>query len=103
MSEARVTAGYISQKGFAHLPEIGDSIPRESQSRGSLDSRSTSARFSGISSRRAAQLEEGDLITGTIDITHERAYMLPTIRDEDRAEEKKALVCNYFSLVDDPT
>lgn len=36
-------------------------------------------------------------------LNDERAYMLPPIRDEDRAEEKKALVCTYFSLVDCPT
>jgi len=103
MSRFRVTDGYTSQKGFAHLPKVGDSVPGISQPRGSLDSGSISSRFSGISSRRAAQLEEGDLITGTIDITHERAYMLPPIQDEDRADEKKALVCTRFSLVDDST
>ena len=98
MSRSCVTKGYISLKGFAHLPKIGDSVPGEPQPRSSLDSGSVSSRFSGISSRRAAQLEEGDLITGTIDITHERAYMLPAIRDEDHTEEVKALVCTYFSL-----
>ena len=97
MSRSRVTDGYISSKGFAHLPRIGDSVPGESQLRGSLDSGSVSSRFSGISSRRAAQLEEGDLITGTIDITHERAYML-AICDEDRTEERKALVRTYLFL-----
>ena len=103
MSEPRVTAGYISLKGFAHLPKIGDSVPGVSQPRSSLDSGSISSRFSGISSRRAAQLEEGDLITGTIDITHERAYMLPAIRDEDCAEERKALVWICLFLADNPT
>jgi len=97
MSKFRITDSYVSQKEFARLPKIGDSAPQELQPRGSLDSGSISNRLSGISSQCAAQIEEGDLVSGTIDITHERAYMLPVILDEDRAEEKKALVRTYFS------
>jgi hypothetical protein len=98
MSGSRITGGRISQKGFAHLPKIGDSVPGEPQPRGSLDLGSVSSCFSGISNGRAAQLEEGDLVTGMIDITHERAYMLPAIRGEDRVEDWSVLLSCWSNL-----
>jgi len=103
MSRFRTRDNYVSQKGFANLPGVGGIVLGESQPRGSLESGSTSSRVSGVSSQRGSKLQEGDLITGTINLVHERAYMLPAIRDEGRAEEKKAMVCAYLSLADDPT
>ena len=82
----------ISQKGFAHLPSIGDLVEEVVQPRGSLDSGTLSSRVSGISSRRGAKLLEGDLITGTVNVVHDRAYMLPAIRDPNRATEKEEVV-----------
>lgn len=79
---------------YQHYP------PRDSLSLGSA-----SSRFSGASARRrCTPLQEGDLITGTVDISHERAYMVSAIRSEaeDQKAEKKALVCTYFSLIDGP-
>jgi len=102
MSRFRTADKYISQKGFAHLPDVGDNIPGVSQPEGSLESGSTSSRVSGISNRRTSQLQEGDLITGTIDVTHERTHMLSMIRGEDREDEKKAMVCACLSPTDGP-
>jgi hypothetical protein len=95
MSRFRTADDYVSRSGFAHLPAIGDTVPELLQPEGSV----TSSRVPGISARRASQLQEGDLVTGTIDITHERVYMLPMTR-EDHAEERKAMVCINLSLVD---
>jgi hypothetical protein len=92
MSRFRTADDYISRSGFAHLPAIGDIVPELLQPEGSV----TSSRVPGISARRASQLQEGDLVTGTIDITHERVYMLPVTR-EDHAEERKAMVCFNLS------
>jgi len=100
MSRFRTADKYISHRGFAHLPDVGDNIPGVSQPEGSLESGSTSGRILGVSGRRVSQLQEGDLVTGTIDITHERVHMLSMIREEDRAEEKKAMVCVCSSLTD---
>jgi hypothetical protein len=79
LSGFRIVDGYISRKGFAHLPVVGDIDPGGTQFEGGL----TSTRISP---------PQGDLVMGTIDATHERAYMLPAIRDEDHTEEKRAVV-----------
>jgi len=98
MSRFRTADGYVSHKGFAHLPEVGDSISGEIQLGGSIGSGNASSRVSGISDRRISQIQEGDLVTGTINIAHERVHMLSTIQEEDRAEEKKAIVCVHLFL-----
>ena len=50
---------------------------------------------SKASSHRGDSLREGDLITGIVDITNERVYMVPGIGSEDCAEEKKEMVRAY--------
>jgi len=50
--------------------------------------------------KRAASLKEGDLVTGTINVTNECAHMLPAIRNVDRIQEKKLLVRRYLPPVD---
>lgn len=95
MSRFRTADDYISRAGFAHLLAIGHIVPGPPQPKGSA----TSSRALVISTRRASELQ-GDLVTGTIDITYERAYMLSVIRDEDRVQGKKTMVCGYFSLSD---
>jgi hypothetical protein len=95
MSRFPTAGDYISRVGFAHLPAVGDIVPRPPQLKGSV----TSGRAPGISTRRASQLQ-GDLVTGTIDITYERAYMLSVIRGEDRTEGTETMACGYFSLSD---
>lgn len=89
---SRFRDGLVSRKGFAPLPKIGDDVPGLVQPRGSLDG-STSSCDSGISSRYIPLLEEGDLITGTVSITHDRICMLPAIRDGGHVAEERALVC----------
>lgn len=82
---------YLSHEGFAHFPSIGDSIQGIPQVKdGSC--------VSGISPQGASQLEEGDLVTGTIDIAHEHAHMLSVSQHEDCTEEKKQMVCAYSPL-----
>lgn len=94
----RAADNYISQKGFAHLPKIGDNIPAVFQPEGSI----TPSRVSPTFGQHASKLQEGDLVTGSIDIAHERVHMLPSIRDEGHAEQKKALVHTYPSLANHP-
>ena len=93
---------HISQKGFARLPKVGV-VPSVPQLKGSLDlgSGDTTSHLSAMSSRRTSRIEEGDLITGTIDITHERAHMLSAIQDPNRTLEKSELVCAHLSLISD--
>lgn len=93
MSKFRAVDVFISQKGFSYLPKIG-SIAGGPQPNGSFDSGSIS---SHASNRRGHQLQEGDLITGTIDVVHERAHMLSAIRDNKHTEEREGLVCAYSS------
>lgn len=102
MSNIRPSDNFISQKGFAHLPEVGNSVPAESQEKGSLELGSTTGRVSGVSVRRQSKLQEGDLITGTVDISHERAHMLSAMRDEKHEREKRFLVCVYLPLAGVP-
>ena len=64
------------------------------QSVSSTQDRSTNG-TSKASSHRGDSLREGDLITGFVDITNERVYMVPGIGSEDRAEEKKEMVRAY--------
>lgn len=71
-SRFRTTDGYVSQKGLAYSPGIDDTVPAQFQPRGSLEPRSTSSCVPGVSSQCASQLQEGDRITGAIDIAHER-------------------------------
>ena len=99
MSKFRTEDGRVLQEGFSSFPRVGNVVPGLAQSKGSLDE-STSTCVSEISSHRLSLLQEGDLITGMIDISQERVHMLPAIRDDDRAAEKQALVCLTSPLVD---
>jgi len=89
---------HISQSKFADIPSIGD-IGKFIQAPCSIESRSTSS-ISQIHSQHSESLQEGDLITGIIDITNECTYMVPTIQDASCSDEKEALVCAYAHLVD---
>jgi hypothetical protein len=93
---------YVSQVGFSRLPHLREDIPEVVQPRGSLQGSETS-HASGASSRHVPHMQEGDLITGTIDLTHELAHMLPAIRDSSRAGEKEDMVCVHLSLDDNLT
>jgi len=86
----------LSQKGFAHLPAILGA-PGFSQARGSLNASSTSSRVSGISAKQAARLQEGDLITGTINIAHKLVCMVPAVQSSKHTEEKTKVVCLFIS------
>jgi len=91
--------GHLSQAGFAHLPGIGDTVPEVSQLKGSIESGNASIHASPKSIKRAIRLEEGDLITGVVDITHEYAHMIPAIRAHKvDSDEKKLLVSAYLPL-----
>jgi len=48
--------------------------------------------ISGPASRLGDWLQTGDLITGIINVKHERAYMVPAIRNPERAQEKAQVV-----------
>ena len=90
---------YVSQGGFSRLPYLREDIPEVVQPRGSLQGSETSG-ASGASSRHIPHMQEGDLITGTIDLTHELAHMLPVIRENSRTED---MVCARLSLDDNLT
>lgn len=88
----------LSQEVFVSLPVIG-SIPGYRQPKGSRDS--TTSRLSGASaSKRGELLREGDLVTGTINVVHERAHMVPTVRNPNRQGEKAEIVCVHSFLVE---
>jgi len=89
---------FVLQGQFTYLPSLGNNIPGEPQVQGSLDSRSASSHLSGSTLQHHFKLSEGDLITGTVDITHEHAHMLPVIQNTSCMEEKVAMVCVYLSL-----
>jgi hypothetical protein len=80
----------ISEKEFAGTPSAHDMIVSV-QSVSSTQDRSTNG-TSKASSHRGDSLREGDLITGFVDITNERVYMVPGIGSEDRAGEKQEMV-----------
>lgn len=69
---------------------MGDIVTEEPQTESRL-SGATSRRVSPIAGGHASKLQEGDLITRTIDITHERVYMVPPPQGENCAEEREAL------------
>lgn len=89
---------HVSQSKFADIPAIGD-IGKFIQAPCSVESRSTGS-ISQISSQYSKSLREGDLITGIINITNERAHMVPAIQDASCSDEKEALVSAYASFVD---
>ena len=72
-----IQGNHLSQGRFASLPEIGN-IPGFSQAKASLKASST---VSSISTKCDNRLQEGDLITGTINVAHERAHMVPAVRN----------------------
>ena len=90
--------GHVSQKGFVSLPKVGDAVPAISQPKGSLDFMSVSSHASSTS-RHRSMLPEGDLITGTISVSHERAHMLSAIQDSNHTAEKEDLVCTFLPLL----
>ena len=79
------------RRGFHDSLKLA-TLPEETQIKGSLDG-DASSHVSAAFSRGDIRLEEGDLITGTIDISNERVYMVPPIQDSNRMDEKKALHC----------
>ena len=85
----------LSQKRFVHLPTIGG-VPGFSQARGSLNTSSASSQVSSISTKQAAQLQEGDLITGTINIANKQVCMVPTVQGSEHTEEKTKAVCLFI-------
>ena len=68
------------------------------QLKGSLWSGHSTTHGSTKSAKRGIRLEEGDIITGVVDITHEHAHMIPAIRVDPR--EKEALVSTHLPLDD---
>jgi hypothetical protein len=96
MSRFRVEDKHVSQGRFATLPQIGNA-PEISGRACSLEEGSVSS-ASGVSSKLRQILPEGDLVTGTVDVVHERAHMLAAVRGAEKAGEKAALVCACFSL-----
>ena len=99
MSKFHAEDGHASREGIASLPNVGDPVPGLAQPKANLDG-SMSSRASGISDHWLSLVQEGDLITGTIDISHERAHMVPP---NDCAAEKKNVVCTHSPLFDNPT
>lgn len=53
---------------------------------------------SDISRDTAKSLEEGDLVTGFIEITNLRTYMLPPVKNWDRANGKNDAVRSHLHL-----
>ena len=89
MSMPRSGDHFFSQKRFARLPKIG-AVQAVRQPRGSLDSAS---HHSAVSSNHDLRIEEGDLVTGIVDIAYERAHMMSAFRGQS-----KPSACIRFSL-----
>jgi hypothetical protein len=90
MSSFHTQDKLISKKGFAGTLSARDVVVSV-QSVSSTEDESTDD-SSKASSHRGDSLREGDLITGFVDITNKRVYMVPGVGSEDRAEEKKEMV-----------
>jgi hypothetical protein len=97
MSRFRTLDKHVSHSRFATLPQVGDA-PEVSRRACSLEEASVSS-ASGVSSKRRQTLHEGDLVTGTVDVAHERAQMLAAIRAADKEGEKRSLVRTFFLLL----
>ena len=98
MAFFRIADGHISQARFSRLPavcgmEVVDQTPC------SLESRSE-ASVSRSPSRQGVSLDEGDLVTGIVNIADDRAHMVPLIEDEGRSRERKASVRANLHPVD---
>ena len=78
------------------LPKIG-TVQAVRQPRGSLDSAS---RHSAVSRNHDLQIEEGDLVTGIVDIAYERAYMMSAIRDSRRSEDLVRASVSCCAVID---
>jgi len=89
----------LLQKGFASLPNIGN-VLGFIQTRGSFDPPSTSGHLSSMAAiAHGVLLQEGDLITGTIDVAHEQAHMVPPIQNPKHEEEESKIVCPPILLL----
>ena len=96
MSRFLVEKEHVSQPRFTRIPPVGGA-PAVVQALCSLGGGSERTP-SFYSSQHGASLDEGDLVTGTVDISHERAHIVPAIRDGKRNAEKKALVrANFYT------
>jgi len=82
---------HYTEHKFALIPAVYDDENPFIQAACSIgDGRDSSV--SEASTKRGISLREGDLISGLIDITNERAHMVPEIRNKDREGDKKELV-----------
>jgi hypothetical protein len=79
---------HISQDTFANIPAVYEGETTFIQAPRSTGGGSVRS-ISEASSQCGRSLREGDLITGIIDVTNERAHMIPA----NRAEEREELVC----------
>lgn len=100
MSRFYTADSRCSQHAFAFLPKVREDTPGVPQLKGSLRLGSAPSHTTGVC---VSHLQEADLVTGAIDITHERVHMLPATRDDNRAGEKKDMVCAYLSPADNRT
>jgi len=91
MSYFRASDQHNSQAKFATIPPVEDGDIPFVQAVSSIGDGKTST-ASEASTQCGISLREGDLITGLIDITNERAHMVPAIRRKDHENQKKDLV-----------
>ena len=95
MSRFNADTKQLSQKKFADLPRIGE-IPGFVQAPSSLEGGSASD-VSEISTNRGNSLQEGDLVTGTVDIANQRVHMVSPAHN---AYHARKLVCTYQHIED---
>lgn len=91
MAYFRTSDQHASQTKFATIPPLHDDEGPFIQAVCSIEDGKSSG-MSEASTQRCISLREGDLITGIVDVTNERAHMVPEIRHKGRDDEKKALV-----------
>lgn len=82
---------------ICHTPSTAMAQPQ-----GTLERKTTSRHPSALLTSVVNTKLEGDLVTGTVDAAHERAHMIPAIRDASRADVKKEIVRINSPLTDDP-
>ena len=82
---------HIPRKKFASISSVDDANTFIQAP--SIEDAASPGTISEVSSRLGDSLQEGDLITGIIDIANECAYMVPPVEGKGRNRENKAMVC----------
>jgi len=99
MSRFQIDQRHWTQLALANIPGI-DGLDHYLQPRATPEPCNMDGAIPGATVKRAASLNEGDLVTGFIDINNQRAHMVSAIRNEGHALEKNELVHIYPFLAD---